>query len=246
MKQYKQFIGECSDCPIRHRAVCSRCETDELARLDSIKFYRTFAAGQTIAVRGDDMETVSSVVSGTATLCRVMEDGRTQIVGLLLPSDFIGRPGRKTLQYDVVAVSDVTLCCFRRGPFEALVSETPHIAERMLEMALDELDAAREWMLLLGRKTAREKVASFLLLIHRRNLRPDAGARNHDVRLELPLTREVMATYLGLTIETVSRQLTALRKDGIIEAEGKKVIVIKDLCALMMESGDDDDGGILD
>lgn len=245
MKQYKQFAGDCTSCPIRHRAVCSRCETDELERLDSIKFYRTFQAGQTIAVRGDDMETVSSVVAGTATLGRVMEDGRTQIVGLLLPSDFIGRPGRKSLQYDVVAVSDVTLCCFRRAPFEALVAETPHIAERMLEMALDELDAAREWMLLLGRKTAREKVASFLLLIHRRSLGVEGGGANREVRLELPLTREVMATYLGLTIETVSRQLTALRKDGIIEAEGKKVIIIKDLVALMMESGDDDDGGVL-
>lgn len=245
MKQFTKLVADCSDCPIRHRAVCSRCETDEFERLNAIKFYRTFPAGQTIAVRGDEIETVSSVVSGTATLSRVMEDGRTQIVGLLLPSDFIGRPGRRNLQYDVVAVSDVTLCCFRIGPFEALVAEMPHIAERMLEMALDELDAAREWMLLLGRKTAREKVASFLLLIHRRNRVPDSETTVDDLRLELPLTREVMATYLGLTIETVSRQLTALRKDGIIEAEGKKVIVIKDLIALMMESGDDDDGGVV-
>lgn len=246
MKQFRNLSGDCAECPIRHRAVCARCEVDELEKLDAIKFYRTFSAGQTIAVRGDEMDTVSSVVSGTATLSRVMEDGRTQIVGLLLPSDFIGRPGRRTLQYDVVAVSAVTLCCFRRLPFEALVGETPHIAERMLEMALDELDAAREWMLLLGRKTAREKVASFLLLIHRRNLRPDDEIPSGDFRLELPLTREVMATYLGLTIETVSRQLTALRRDGIIDAEGKKVIVVKDFGALMMESGDDDDGGVLD
>jgi CRP/FNR family transcriptional regulator len=246
MKHLNKIVADCSDCPIRHRAVCSRCETEELERLNSIKFYRSYQAGQTIGVRGDEIEMVSSVVSGTATLGRVMEDGRTQIVGLLLPSDFIGRPGRRTLQYDVVAVSDVTLCCFRRGPFEALVNDTPHIAERMLEMALDELDAAREWMLLLGRKTAREKVASFLLLIHRRGLAPDQKTQDGEVRLELPLTREVMATYLGLTIETVSRQLTALRKDGIIETEGKKVIVIKDLTALMMESGDDDDGGVLD
>lgn len=246
MKQFNKLIPDCSDCPIRHRAVCSRCETDELERLNSIKFYRSYKAGQTIGVRGDEIEMVSSVVSGTATLTRVMEDGRTQIVGLLLPSDFIGRPGRRILQYDVVAVSDVTLCCFRRAPFEALVAEMPHIAERMLEMALDELDAAREWMLLLGRKTAREKVASFLLLVHRRNIISDGMGRDEDVRLELPLTREIMATYLGLTIETVSRQLTALRKDGIIESEGKKVIVVKELAALMMESGDDDDGGILD
>ena len=218
MKNTPKFSGECSACPIRHRAVCSRCEPDELEQLNEIKFYKTYEAGQTIAVRGDEMETVSSVVAGTATLSRVMEDGRTQIVGLLLPSDFIGRPGRGHVPYDVVAVSDVTLCCFRRAPFESLVVQTPHIGERMLEMALDELDAARDWMLLLGRKTAREKVASFLLLIQKRSVKPGGDALGKDLRLELPLTREVMATYLGLTIETVSRQLTALRKDGIIEA----------------------------
>ena len=110
---------------------------------------------------------------------------------------------------------------------------------------LDELDAARDWMLLLGRKTAREKVASFLLLVHKRSLRPGGDALGDDLRLEMPLTREVMATYLGLTIETVSRQITALRKSGLIEVEGKKVIVIKDLIALMTESGTDDDGGFL-
>ena len=245
MKNEPTFTADCTECPIRHRAVCSRCEPDELKTLEAMKYYRTFAAGQTIAMRGDDLETVSSVVSGTATLSRVMEDGRTQIVGLLLPSDFIGRPGRTHMQYDVMAVTDVTLCCFRRGPFEKMVTDTPHIAERMLEMALDELDAARDWMLLLGRKTAREKVASFLLMVHRRSAAPGSATRHDRLRLELPLTREVMATYLGLTIETVSRQLTALRKDGIIEVEGKKIIVIRDLIALMMESGDDDDGGVL-
>jgi CRP/FNR family transcriptional regulator len=244
MNQVPKLNDNCADCPIRHRAVCAKCETDELKQLEEIKFYRSYRAGQTIALRGDDMEVISSVVEGTATLSRVLEDGRTQIVGLLLPSDFIGRPGRQYLQYDVTAVSDVTLCCFRRAPFEALVTETPHINQRMLEMALDELDAARDWMLLLGRKTAQEKVASFLMLIHKRAALPGGGEPGSGLRLELPLTREVMATYLGLTIETVSRQVTALRKAGLIETEGKKVIVIKDLIGLIAASGDDDDGGM--
>ncbi len=245
MSQSPKFSENCSECPIRHRAVCARCDTDELKKLEEIKFYRSFSPGQTIAMRGDDMEVISSVVTGTATLSRVLEDGRTQIVGLLLPSDFIGRPGRQHLQYDVTAVSEVHLCSFRRSPFEAVVAQTPHIGERMLEMALDELDAARDWMLLLGRKTAREKVASFLLLIHKRSIRPGGDELGENLRLELPLTREVMATYLGLTIETVSRQVTALRKAGLIDTEGKKVIIIKDLIGLMNESGDDDDGGML-
>jgi CRP/FNR family transcriptional regulator len=150
---------ECADCPIRHRAVCARCEADELELLDRIKYYRSFEAGQTLIWSGDHMDFVGSVVTGIATLTQTMEDGRTQMVGLLLPSDFVGRPGRDSAAYNVVATTNIVMCCFRKKPFEEMMARTPHIAQRLLEMTLDELDAAREWMLVLGRKTAREKIA---------------------------------------------------------------------------------------
>jgi CRP/FNR family transcriptional regulator, anaerobic regulatory protein len=86
-------LKDCVDCPIRHRAVCARCEPDELDRLEQVKYYRSFEAGQTILWSGDKMEFVASLVTGVATLTQTMEDGRTQMVGLLLPSDFIGGPG---------------------------------------------------------------------------------------------------------------------------------------------------------
>lgn len=235
----------CSSCPIRHRAVCARCDDDELDRLSDIKFYRSYVAGQTIAMRGDALDVVASVVAGTATLERVIEDGRTQMVGLLLPSDFIGRPGRGTLQYDVTAVSDVTLCCFQRKPFESLLVEIPAVQQRLLEMALDELDAARDWMLLLGRKTAREKIASLLMLIAKRTMHPDGKVMGDTTRIELPISRETMANFLGLTIETVSRQFTGLRKDGVIDLDGNRIVRIPDLEELLFESGDDGDGGTL-
>ncbi|APX10762.1 transcriptional regulator FnrL [Tateyamaria omphalii] len=238
-------IDNCSSCPIRHRAVCARCDDDELVELNGIKFYKSYSAGQTIAMRGDALDVVASVVSGTATLERAIEDGRTQLVGLLLPSDFIGRPGRATLQYDVTAVTDVTLCCFYRKPFEALLVRIPHVQERMLEMALDELDAARDWMLLLGRKTAREKIASFLMLIAKRTVHPDGRVLGNTSRIELPISREAMANFLGLTIETVSRQFTGLRKDGVIELDGNRSVIVPDLETLLLESGDDSDGGPL-
>lgn len=236
---------ECKACPIRHRAVCARCEDDELSELNKIKFYRSWKAGETIAVTGDELDIVASIVAGTATLTRSIEDGRTQMVGLLLPSDFIGRPGRETVPYDVTAVTDVTLCCFRKRPFEDLLIRMPHVQERLLEMALDELDAARDWMLLLGRKTARERIATLLSLILKRAELPHTLSDKVEIRLELPITRESMANYLGLTIETVSRQLTALKKDGIIETVGKRGIVVPDLAALWAETGDDADGGVI-
>ncbi|AZQ68616.1 Crp/Fnr family transcriptional regulator [Silicimonas algicola] len=241
----EEFSVDCSACPIRHKAVCSRCEPDELDELERIKFYKFYPAGQTVAIRGEPLETVASVVGGVATLTRSMEDGRTQLVGLLLPSDFIGRPGRTAIEYDVTAVTDLTLCCFNRKPFEDLLVRFPHVRERLLEMALDELDAARDWMLLLGRKTARERIASLIALIVKRSTRPDGSVMGTGTRIELPITRETMANYLGLTIETVSRQLTKLRADGIIELDGKRGIIIPDLGGLLAETGDDDDGGMI-
>lgn len=238
-------MNDCVDCPIRHRAVCARCDADELELLEDIKYYRSFTAGQTIMWAGDRMDFVASVVSGVASLTQTMEDGRTQMVGLLLPSDFVGRPGRELATYTVTATSDLVMCCFRRKPFEQMINSTPHIAHRLLEMTLDELDAAREWMLVLGRKTAREKIASLLAIIARRDAVLAKNSEMNSLAFDLPLTREAMSDYLGLTLETVSRQVSALKKDGVIVLEGKRRINVPDMDRLMDEAGDDSDGGFL-
>ena len=236
---------DCGDCPIRHRAVCSRTDADELARLEDMKYYRSFQVGQTVIWSGDRMDFVASVVTGIATLTQTMEDGRRQMVGLLLPSDFVGRPGRAAAPYDVTAATDLVMCCFRRKPFEEMMATTPHVAQRLLEMTLDELDAAREWMLLLGRKTAREKIASLLAIIARRDTGLKLRATRGQIAFDLPLTREEMADYLGLTLETVSRQMSALKRDGVISLEEKRRIVVPDFDLLSDETGDDTDGGLV-
>ena len=232
---------KCSECPIRHRAICARCDDDELARLETIKSYKTFEPGEMIGWRGDELTHFSSLVSGIASLTRTLEDGRTQMVGLLLPSDFVGRPGRSAVEFDVTAVSSVTVCRFERKPFEQIVQEVPHVSQRMLEMALDELQAAREWMVLLGRKTAREKIATFIEMVVRRSTDPQMPAKFYA----LPLTREEIADFLGLTLETISRQLTKLKKDGVIEFTDRRHFRVLDLAALHAASGDDADGGVI-
>lgn len=231
----------CGNCPIRHRAICARCDDDELSQLEAMKVYTSFEAGQPIVWRGDELTHLSSVVVGIASLSRTLEDGRTQMVGLLLPSDFIGRPGREFVDFDVTALTDVTLCQFQRKPFEELVKEVPHISQRFMEMALDELNAAREWMVLLGRKTAREKIATFIEMIVRRDTMPLHGTQDHV----LPLTREEIANFLGLTLETVSRQLSQMKKQGIVSFSDRRSFSIIDLEALHEASGDDADGGVI-
>lgn len=245
MKKTAFDTKNCGTCPIQHRSVCSHCDSAELEVLDSIKYYRSYEAGQSVLWAGDHMEFVASVVLGIASLSQGMEDGRTQMVGLLLPSDFIGRPGRDASPYDVVAVTDLTICCFRKKPFEEMMLKTPHIAARLLEMTLDELDLAREWMLLLGRKTAHEKIASLLTILATRDANLHKQTLLNGMVFDLPLTREAMADYLGLTLETVSRQMSGLKKAGIIRLEGKRRVAIPDLARLMAETGDDMDGGIL-
>lgn len=234
----------CDICPIRYRAVCAHCENDELEDLEVMKFYRSYEAGQVVVWAGDKMDFVGSVVAGMAGLTQQMEDGRTQMVGLLLPSDFLGRPGREVAAYTVTATSDLMLCCFRRKPFERLLIDNPRIAGRLLEMTLDELDAARDWLLLLGRKSAREKIASLLMILARREAALIKQRPAGRIAIELPLTREAMADYLGLTLETVSRQISALKRAGVIALEGKRRVIIPSFSDLVLESGDDSDGGL--
>ncbi|MGB0505934.1 MAG: transcriptional regulator FnrL [Pikeienuella sp.] len=227
----------CGDCPIRFRAVCSRCDADELSLLDKIKTYQSFRAGEAIIWADEASEFVGSIVIGTATLSKTLEDGRRQMVGLLTPSDFIGRPGRQKAPFDVTAVSDTMICRFRRADFEEVMNDHPHISNRLLEMTMDELDAAREWMLVLGRKTAKEKIASFLATFARRQASLSDTALT-SVKFALPVTREAMADYLGLTIETVSRQFTALKKDGVIKLDGLRGITVPSLDGLDAAAGE--------
>lgn len=229
----------CGACPIRERAVCAYCDGDEIAKLDAMKAYRDVEAGRDIIAAGEDCAQVGSIVKGVVKLTKSLPDGRTQMVGLLFPGDFVGHPTRAAAEFDATAATDVTLCLFKRGPFEALLRATPHLEQRLLEMTLTELDAAREWLLLLGRKTARERIASFLLMLARRA----AGVgRERDVvgavECDLPLSRGEMAAYLGLTIETVSRHMTRLRADGVIDFDNARAVRIPDAGTLAVEAGD--------
>ncbi|MGF1503087.1 MAG: transcriptional regulator FnrL [Paracoccaceae bacterium] len=235
----------CADCPIRHRAVCSTVRDEDLNALNSIKHYKTMLPGQEIVAAGETLSAIGSVVEGVVSLSKTMIDGRRQMVGLMFPSDFIGRPNRPVAPYDAVAVTPVKLCLFGRAQFERLLHERPEIEQRLLEMTLDELDSARDWMLLLGRKTAKEKIATFLTILGRRSAAMKAEDPRDGITFELPLTREAIADYLGLTIETVSRQITQLKKTGVIELVDARHVRVPDVTRLLDAAGEDADGGLI-
>ena len=198
-----------------------------------ISYGKHYPAGRLIS-DVDQEERFANVICCVVKLTRALADGRQQIVGLLFPSDFLGRPFRAGGGCAAEAASAVELCCFHRQQFESLMHEWPRLIQIFLERTLDEVDAAREWMLLLGRKSASEKVAALVLLVLRRTRGSGnaATAERRTVRFDLPLSRTEMADYLGLRIETVSRQLARLRRAGVIEIAQGRTVVVRDLPAL--------------
>ena len=172
-------------------------------------------AGHTLLWEGDDAPVVANVLEGVLKLVVAATEGREQIVGLVFPSDFIGRPFGKESPYSATAMTDAEVCIFNRNSFDDFASSHPDLQQKLLRRTLDELDRARHWMMLLGRKSASEKVASFLLEMSERlsGQGCDAGVQGG---FELPFGRQQIADILGLTIETTSRQLTKMRADGVL------------------------------
>jgi len=179
----------------------------------------------------------SNVLSGVVKLTKTLSDGRQQIVGLQFAPDFLGRPFQAESTLTAQAATDVELCSFPRQALERMMKEQPDLEHRLLEQKLRELDQARDWMVALGRKTAAEKIASFLLMIAR-NIDPAAGPQRRAADFDLPLSRAEIADFLGLTIETVSRQLTRLRGDNVIRIDNNRHVVVDDLARLAARAGD--------
>ncbi|MCB1383539.1 MAG: Crp/Fnr family transcriptional regulator [Notoacmeibacter sp.] len=221
----------CRSCEARHRGVCGALTSDQLVTLNKHSSRRKVHSGTEMVAEEQDISNYANVISGVVKMTKMLSDGRQQIVGLQFAPDFLGRPFSKSSRFSAEAATDVELCTFSKGLIDRMIKDSPELEHKLLEQTLKELDEARDWMLTLGRKTAAEKVASFLHLIA---VHADPNALDEDgpVTFELPLTRADIADFLGLTIETVSRQLTKLRKDGVIEIENNRHVTVHDMLRL--------------
>ncbi|MEM9278735.1 MAG: Crp/Fnr family transcriptional regulator [Pseudomonadota bacterium] len=217
----------CQACEARHGGICGALEPSQLLELS--KHTQRTAHSPDIALerQAERKEVYSNILSGVVKLTKLMPDGRQQIVGLQFAPDFLGRPFSDNNGVVAEAATNVRLCSFPKAVLEQFIKDQPEMEHRLHEQHMRELDEAREWMLTLGRKTAIEKVASFLLMIAS-HIDPEKE-ESDELEIELPLKRSDIADFLGLTIETVSRQLTNLRKKGIIDVNDRKSIVIKSL-----------------
>ena len=183
---------------------------------------------------GDKAGQVFELLEGVVRTYRIMSDGRRAIMGFIHPGDVLGVSFRDRYLVTAEAVTQVKVRRFARDRFFTMINELPALRPQLFAILCDEMSAAQDQVLLLGRKTAEERVISFLLYVRRKCTRGE--------EIELPMSRQDIADYLGLTIETVSRTMTSLTRRGLIAPGARHAITLRKLSALRKIAGDEDDG----
>jgi len=205
----------CAQCDARERNFCAALDPTELAEFAKVMTEATLPPGGMLFHEGTPADYVMNVTAGAVKLFKLLGDGRRQILGFRFAGDFLGLSTGADYVYSAEALNESRLCRFPRKKLDGLRERFPRLDRRLLSLSIEELTAAQEQLLLLGRKTAEERLVSFLILLSqgqvRRGLKPDP--------ITLPMTRSDIADYLGLTIETVSRTFSALKKKGLIELQ---------------------------
>jgi CRP/FNR family transcriptional regulator, anaerobic regulatory protein len=215
-------VKDAAKFDVSRSAICRGLAQQAARPLMAISSLHRKAPGEVLFAEGDEADAFYEVVRGTVRLYKLLPDGRRLITGFLSAGHLLGLALTGDCAYTAEAVTEVTVCRYKRAAFERLVDEVPGLARRVLAVTSDELRAAQERMLLLGRKSATEKVASFLVLMAAQ----DAGEEAEEVTV--PMTRSDIADYLGLTIETVSRTLSKLKQEGVIALPTATRIEIRD------------------
>jgi CRP/FNR family transcriptional regulator, nitrogen fixation regulation protein len=183
------------------------------------------AKGEELFAEGEPAEYFYKVVTGTVRSYKLLTDGRRQIDAFHLAGDIFGIEAGAEHRFSAEAVCNATVVAYRRSLLDHLTREYPAFGEQVLSSMIRNLERAQDHMLLLGRKTAHEKIATFLLDL--------AGRLHEDDHVELPMLRADIADHLGLTIETVSRTLAEFTRKGLIKlAAGSRSVVLSNRVGL--------------
>jgi len=216
-----EFFGQSHSASV---SVAHSGQLGELIALELLGSRRSFARDDEIYAEGDRTDCWFKVVSGTVRICKLMADGRRHIAEFFYAGDCFGLDGNGERVFAAEAVGDVIVMRFNRAATERLIDERPELARRMCNMTLRNLAHAQTRLLQLGRMTAPERVASFLIEL--------ADRRDARRALDIPMSRNDIADYLGLTIETVCRVLSAMKRDGAIAIPNPHRIELCDRDAL--------------
>ena len=227
-------LHPCLGCEVRGRALCSVLDCDNLTQLKRLGPTLRLRAGQALFREGDPATRVFTLTRGSLKLFKLMPDGRRQIVGFMFAGDFLGIATEEEHPFTAELLEEAELCSFSRARFAGFVAEHPSMEHELYRLAAHELGAAQLQLIVLGRKTAREKLASFLL--HLADRAEQRGGRNGNT-VHLPMSRVDIADYLGLTKETVSRVFSEFRADRLIRLRTLHDVEIADRGALERIAG---------
>lgn len=225
LKRDQEFGNPCAACEVREMSLCNVLDDQEISHLAAIVTALECSSRDPIIDEGEPSDYVYNVTDGAVKLFKLLPDGRRQITGFLFAGDFLGIALNDTYAYSAEAVNKTKLCRIQRTKLEGLLDRFPKLEKRLLGIASNELVQAQDQMLLLGRKTAKEKLCSFLL-----NLSKRAKIRDLDPKIvSVPMSRADIGDYLGLTTETVSRTFTNLKRSGAIRLREGGLVEIADL-----------------
>lgn len=196
-----------------------------------------FAAGEGVFWEGDTASDICQIVEGCLRLYRILPDGRRAIMGFRFAGETLGLSCEGTYCYTAEAVTPVRLRRLSRARLRAMGEEVRPLQPLLLAKVFEEIRAARQHIIVLGQLGAEERTAHFLVSAARRT----GADRRRPVTIELPMTRQDIADYLGLTIETVCRVLSKLKRDGLVALEGRHRIVLLRMTDLQHLAGEFDD-----
>lgn len=215
----------CATCPVRDRAACAALTDEQRADLARLGKHRTLERGETLFAAGDDSLACATLISGALKISSFGEDGTERILSLVHPAGFVGEMFAPIARHDVIALTPSKICVFGRKDYEEALDRFPALGRALLRRSAEDLFETRSIVDLMSRRSAKQKVSGFLLAMARAASDSPCHA---EAMFELPLSREEMAGVLGLTIETVSRQIGSLEKDRVIAREGRRGIRLLD------------------
>jgi CRP/FNR family transcriptional regulator len=229
--------ANCEACALRHGELCGHIPAEELRRLQAKAWQKLVFQGHDIFRDGDEVSSFATILSGVVKLTKTTRSGERHIIALMYPPDFLGFTFDAQHRHSAVAATEVELCLYPKTAFYRLLHRSPDVCRRVCELSLRELEFFRNWTLMLAFKSSHERVAGVLAMLARRATISNAAAADYRRgQFQLPLTRAELADLLGLTLETVSRNISKLKHKGLIELSSAREVIVPDVGLLMAEA----------
>ena len=221
----KDYKTRCSLCKIRSYSFCRCLNDDQLEIFSKVSFEKKFTDKENIFLQNDPSTHLYNVTEGNVKIYQLLDDGRIQIIGFLYPGDFFGTYKNNKYNYSAEAIGNLRVCVFDQRILDKYMDQNPILAKELLNQTSYELTLAQDRMTVMGRLNAIEKIAIFFINIS--NQRKRIGWQSNPISLSM--ARQDIADYLGLTIETVSREISKLKTSNIIKIISSKQLFINDI-----------------